>query len=83
MRGGAELNLAALLQPAQSLRRQVQIRCQLLLGDPLGQFGVLALEAVHAARAVEQVCAAVPGVASVDNQLRVMAASRLFTSSKN
>jgi hypothetical protein len=33
--------------------------------------------------AVEQVAAAVPGVAAVDNQLRVMAASRLFTSSKN
>jgi hypothetical protein len=31
---------------------------------------------------VEQVAAAVPGVASVDNQLRVMAASRLFTSAK-
>ena len=33
--------------------------------------------------AVEQVVAAVPGVAAVDNELRVMAASRLFTSSKN
>ncbi|HEY6087674.1 MAG TPA: BON domain-containing protein [Burkholderiaceae bacterium] len=32
--------------------------------------------------AVEQVASSVPGVASVDNQLRVMAASRLFTSSK-
>ena len=30
-----------------------------------------------------QVAAAVPGVAGVDNQLRVMATSRLFTSSKN
>lgn len=30
-----------------------------------------------------QVAADVPGVASVDNQLRVMASSRLFTSSKN
>ena len=43
--------------------------------------GIVVNEAEHAA--VEQVCAAVPGVASVDNQLRVMAASRLFTSSKN
>jgi len=33
--------------------------------------------------AAEKVAAAVPGVASVDNQLRVMATSRLFTSSKN
>ena len=32
--------------------------------------------------AAEQVAQAVPGVASVDNQLRVMATSRLFTSSK-
>jgi len=32
--------------------------------------------------ATEQVAAQVPGVASVDNQLRVMATSRLFTSSK-
>ena len=43
--------------------------------------GIVVNEAERAA--VEQVCAAVPGVASVDNQLRVMAASRLFTSSKN
>lgn len=33
--------------------------------------------------AAAQVAAAVPGVHSVDNQLRVMATSRLFTSSKN
>jgi cytidylate kinase len=33
--------------------------------------------------AVEKVVAAVPGVAAVENELRVMAASRLFTSSKN
>lgn len=33
--------------------------------------------------AAAAVTAAVPGVASVDNQLRVMATSRLFTSSKN
>lgn len=33
--------------------------------------------------AAAQVAAAVPGVAGVDNQLRVMATSRLFTSSKN
>ena len=32
--------------------------------------------------AAEQVAAGVPGVGSVDNQLRVMAKSRLFTSSK-
>ena len=32
--------------------------------------------------AAEQVAAGVPGVASVDNQLRVMNSSRLFTSSK-
>lgn len=33
--------------------------------------------------AAAQVAAAVPGVSGVDNQLRVMATSRLFTSSKN
>jgi hypothetical protein len=33
--------------------------------------------------AAEQVAAAVPGVATVDNQLRVMAKSRLFPSAKN
>jgi cytidylate kinase len=33
--------------------------------------------------AAEQVAGAVPGVTGVDNQLRVMATSRLFTSSKN
>ena len=33
--------------------------------------------------AAEQVAAAVPGVAAVDNQLRVMAKSRLFPSAKN
>ena len=33
--------------------------------------------------AAEKVAAAVPGVASVDNQLRVMAKSRLFPSAKN
>jgi cytidylate kinase len=33
--------------------------------------------------AAEQVAAAVAGVAAVDNELRVMATSRLFTSSKN
>jgi cytidylate kinase len=33
--------------------------------------------------AAERVAAAVPGVASVDNQLRVMAKSRLFPSAKN
>jgi len=33
--------------------------------------------------ATEQVAAAVPGVTAVDNQLRVMATSHLFTSSKN
>jgi osmotically-inducible protein OsmY len=32
--------------------------------------------------AAAEVTAAVPGVGSVDNQLRVMATSRLFTSSK-
>ena len=32
--------------------------------------------------AAEKVAAAVPGVAGVDSQLRVMASSRLFTSSK-
>jgi cytidylate kinase len=42
--------------------------------------GIVVNEAERAA--VEQVAAAVPGVAGVDNQLRVMAASRLFTSSK-
>jgi len=33
--------------------------------------------------AAERVASAVPGVATVDNELRVMATSRLFTSSKN
>ncbi|MES2958903.1 MAG: cytidylate kinase family protein [Pseudomonadota bacterium] len=42
--------------------------------------GIVVSEAERAA--VEQVAAAVPGVAGIDNQLRVMAASRLFTSAK-
>jgi len=42
--------------------------------------GIVVSEAERAE--VAQVAAAVPGVTGVDNQLRVMAASRLFTSSK-
>jgi len=42
--------------------------------------GIVVNEAERAA--VEQVAAMVPGVAGVDNQLRIMATSRLFTSSK-
>ncbi|HXS29663.1 MAG TPA: cytidylate kinase family protein [Steroidobacteraceae bacterium] len=42
--------------------------------------GIVVSEAERAE--VAQVAAAVPGVTGIDNQLRVMAASRLFTSSK-
>ena len=50
-----------------------------------GSTVVLSGIVLHAAErdAAAQVASAVPGVASVDNRLRVMATSRLFTSSKN
>jgi cytidylate kinase len=50
-------------------------------GDCIVLRGIVVSAAERAA--AEQVAAAVAGVAAVDNQLRVMAASRLFTSSKN
>jgi cytidylate kinase len=50
-------------------------------GDRVALRGIVVSAGERAA--VEKVVAAVPGVAAVDNELRVMAASKLFTSSKN
>jgi len=49
-------------------------------GDRIVLRGIVINAGEHAA--VEKVAAAVPGVAAVDNELRVMTASKLFTSSK-
>ena len=50
-------------------------------GDRIALRGIVVNAAERAS--AEQVVAAVPGVGAVDNELRVMATSRLFTSSKN
>jgi len=50
-------------------------------GDRIALRGIVVNVAERAS--AEQVVAAVPGVSGVDNELRVMATSRLFTSSKN
>jgi cytidylate kinase len=50
-------------------------------GDRIVLRGIVVTAGERAA--VEKVAAAVPGVAAVENELRVMAASKLFTSSKN
>jgi cytidylate kinase len=49
--------------------------------DRIALRGIVVSAAERAA--AEKVAVAVPGVAAVDNELRVMATSRLFTSSKN
>jgi cytidylate kinase len=50
-------------------------------GDRIVLRGIVVTAGERAA--VEKVAAAVPGVAAVENELRVMAVSKLFTSSKN
>lgn len=79
------LGMALSARVRAALRAQPETRgVDVTIESAAGQValrGIVLEEAERAAAA--RVAAAVPGVAGVDNQLRVMAESRLFTSSKN